>query len=137
MKTISESLWLKPFIVLLISSQLSGCYHMKRVTKPPEEIMAEKPKRVVVEKSDSTKIELYNAFLENDTLKGYLFSGSGPTPESIKYYNKIAINEIQNIYIRALNPFTTILLISGVVMIMMTIYVSFAVGGFISTFSYW
>jgi hypothetical protein len=110
---------------------------MKRSTKPLEEIMAEKPKRVVVEKSDSTKIELYNVFLENDSLKGYLFSGSGPTPESIKYYNKIAINEIQNIYIRALNPFTTILLISGVVMIMMTIYVSFAVGGLISTFSYW
>jgi hypothetical protein len=137
MKTISDSTWLKPFIVLLISSQLFGCYHMKRVNKPIEEIMAEKPKRVMVEKTDSSKIELYNAFLENDSLKGYLFSGSGPTPESLKYYSKVAINEIQNIYIRALNPFTTILLISGVVMIMMTIYVSFAVGGFISTFSYW
>jgi len=137
MKTISDSTWLKPFIVLLISSQLFDCYHMKRVNKPIEEIMAEKPKRVMVEKTDSSKIELYNAFLENDSLKGYLFSGSGPTPESIQYYNKIAIHEIQNIYIRALNPFTTILLISGVVMIMMTLYLSFAVGGFISTFSYW
>jgi len=137
MKTWYGSIWLKPFIILLISGHLSGCYHMQRVNKPIEEIMAEKPKLVVVEKADSSKIELYNAFLENDSLKGYLFSGSGPTPESLKYYNKIAINEIQNIYIRALNPFTTILLISGVVMIMMTIYISYAVCGFISTFSYW
>ena len=110
---------------------------MKKVNKPIEEIMAEKPEIVVVEKADSSKIGLYKAFLENDSLKGYIFSGSGPTPESLKYYSKVAINEIQNIYIRALNPFTTILLISGVVMIMMTIYVSFAVGGFISTFSHW
>ena len=110
---------------------------MQRVNKPLEEIMAEKPKVVVVEKADSSTIKLYNAFLENDSLKGYLFSGRGPTPESLKYYSKIAVNDIQNIYKRSLNPFTTILMISGVVMIAMLIYISYAIGGFISTFSYW
>jgi len=137
MKNLHESLWLNPFIILLISSHLFGCYSWKQTHKPIEEVVAEKPESIRVEKTDSSLVELYNTFIVNDSLKGYLFSGSSPTSESVKYFSKISINEIQNIYIRGLNPFTTALLISGVVIIIMMGYVAGAVGGFLWSTTTW
>jgi hypothetical protein len=137
MNVLYRSIWLKPFIISVICCHLAGCYHLQKVNKPIEEIMAEKPKLVVVETANKSRTDLYNAFIDNDSLKGYLFSETVQNPESLKYYSKISINDIQNIYTRALNPVTTILMISGVVVIIMMIYVSYTVGGFLSTMSDW
>jgi len=137
MKNLYSSPWLKPFIILVISSHLLGCYSWKQTHTPIKEVMAEKPELIRVEKTDSSMIQLYNAFVENDSLKGYLFSGSAPTSESLKYYSKLSINEIQKIYTRGINPFTTTLLISSVVIIIMMWYVTGAVGGFLWSTTTW
>ena len=113
MKNFSFLPWLKPLIILLIFCHLFGCYTSKQVNKPIDEIMSEKPKLVKVEKTDSSFIELYYGFIQNDSLKGRVLEEQkvGSQTYMVQDSASIALKDINYIEVKDSNSGATLAVI--------------------------
>jgi hypothetical protein len=102
MKPILSSIWLKPIIILLISSHLFGCYTWKETHRLVEEIFAKNPEDLKMVKSDREKLIIHNPIVKQDILKDdsllYTFSHAlykiCTTSIPFKEINKVYLNKL-------------------------------------------
>jgi hypothetical protein len=99
MKSLSASIWLRPFIILLVFAHFFSCYSWKRLNQPIEEYLETNPEKVLVEKIDKSEIELYYAYIQSDSIKGDVHRLGGWYQPDKKIFISIPLNEIQSIYI--------------------------------------
>ena len=114
--------WHKPFIVLLIISHLFSCSQWKLIKEPIEVAISKKPELIKVEKTDKERIEVYNPFIDGDSLKGFLHHRIGLTTSFSIDSTSISLGDIRQIYLGhtiSTAPISTFL---GVVFIVVVVY---------------
>jgi hypothetical protein len=128
MRLFLSSIYLKPFIILLVSAHFFGCSPWKRVKQPIEDFIETKPERILVKKKDNTKLEVYYPIIENDSLLGIDHNSSFAKTFGIYLHDKIALSEIQNIYVKGSYHIGTFLGIIGLGLIIAFLVTWYAIG---------